>query len=94
QASTISLVIMAVTGDISTVSVLAGSLPTLLTETYYSREFEREADEYSHEYLINSGISPIHFTNILNRMSDSSKGLGFPSTHPSVDERLKMFSKK
>ena len=94
QASTISLVIMAVTGDISTVSVLAGSLPTLLTETYYSREFEREADEYSYEHLTNSGISPIHFTNILNRMSDSSKGLGFPSTHPSVDERLKMFSKK
>ena len=91
QGSTVSLVIMAVTGDISTVAVLAGSLPTLLTETYYSREFEREADEYSYEYLTNNGISPVHFTNILDRMSNSAKGIGFLSTHPSVDERLQMF---
>jgi|TARA_Y100000294_G_C8559361_1_gene338481 Zn-dependent protease with chaperone function len=94
QASTISLVIMAVTGDISTVAVMAGSLPTLLTETYYSREFEREADEYSYEYLTNNGISPVHFTNIFNRMSNSEKGVGFLSTHPSVDERLEMFSRE
>ena len=94
QSSTISLVIMAVTGDISTVSVLAGSLPTLLTETYHSREFEREADKYSYEYLKHNGISPIHFTNILDRMSSSGKGIGFLSTHPSVNERLEMFSQE
>ena len=93
QGSTVALVMMAVTGDISTVSVLAGSLPTLLTETYYSREFEREADEYSYEYLTNNGISPIHFANILDRMSDSGKGIGFLSTHPSVNERLQMFQR-
>ena len=92
QGSTAALVMMAVTGDISTISVLAGSLPTLLTETYYSREFEREADAYSYEYLTNNGISPIHFANILDRISGSGRGIGFLSTHPSVDERLKMFS--
>ena len=92
QGSTVALVMMAVTGDISTVSVLAGSLPTLLTETYYSREFEREADEHCYEYLTNKGISPIHFANILDRISNSGKQIGFLSTHPSVDERLKMFS--
>jgi Zn-dependent protease with chaperone function len=94
QASTISLVIMAVTGDMSAVSVLAGSLPTLLTETYYSREFEREADEYAYEYLTNNGISPVHFTNILDRMSNSEKVVGFLSTHPTAKERLEMFSRK
>jgi len=93
QGSTAALVMMAVTGDISTISVLAGSLPTLLTETYYSREFEREADAYSYEYLANNGISPIHFANILDRISGSGRGIGFLSTHPSVDERLQMFSK-
>jgi Zn-dependent protease with chaperone function len=92
QGSTAALVMMAVTGDISTISVLAGSLPTLLTETYYSREFEREADAYSYEYLTNNGISPIHFANILDRISGSGRGIGFLSTHPSVDERLQMFS--
>ena len=92
QGSTVALVMMAVTGDISMISVLAGSLPTLLTETYYSREFEREADAYSYEYLTNNGILPIHFVNILGRISGSGRGVGFLSTHPSVDERLQMFS--
>jgi Zn-dependent protease with chaperone function len=92
QGSTVALVMMAVTGDISMISVLAGSLPTLLTETYYSREFEREADAYSYEYLTNNGILPIHFANILDRISGSGRGVGFLSTHPSVDERLQMFS--
>jgi len=92
QGSTVALVMMAVTGDISTISVLAGSLPTLLTETYYSREFEREADAYSYEYLTNNGISPIHFANIIGRISGQDRGSGFLSTHPSLDERLRIFS--
>jgi len=94
QSSTVALVIMAVTGDISTVSVLAGSLPTILTETYYSREFEREADEYSYEYLTKNGISPTHFANILGRIADSGTEIGFLSTHPSIDQRVLMFSEQ
>ena len=92
QGSAVALVIMAVTGDISTVSALASSLPTLLTEAHYSRAFEREADVYAHAYLINNGIAPIHFANILERISDSESGAGFLSSHPSVEERMQMFS--
>ena len=92
QGSAIAVIMMAVTGDISTATMLAGSLPTLLTETYYSREFEREADRYAYEHLTSKGIPPIHFANILIRISDSGKNIGFLSSHPSPEERLRMFS--
>ena len=92
QGSTIALLIMAITGDVSTVSALASSLPTLITETYYSREFEREADRYCYEQLVANGIPPIHFANILDRISGLEQPIGFLSTHPSEQERKRLFS--
>jgi len=92
QNSTVGLLIMAVTGDLSAVSALAASLPTLLVDTHYSREFEREADRYAYQYLIANDISPVHFNNIIQRITEGESGGGFLSTHPSVDERILMFS--
>ena len=93
QGSTIALIMMAVTGDISAVAAMSGALPVLLTETYYSREFEREADQYAYDHLHARGISPQHFVRILERIAGSGETIGFLSTHPSVDERLQIFSR-
>ena len=92
NGSVIFLLIMAITGDVSTVSALASSLPTLIAETYYSREFEREADRYCYEHLVANGIPPIHFANILDRISGLEQPIGFLSTHPSEQERKTLFS--
>ena len=93
QGSTIALVMMAVTGDISAVAAMSGALPVMLTETYYSREFEREADQYAYDYLSARGISGKHFVRILDRIAGSGATVGFLSTHPSVDERVQTFSR-
>ncbi|MDC0206413.1 M48 family metallopeptidase [Nitrospinae bacterium] len=92
QDKTVALVIMAVTGDLSMISGLVNSLPNNLTEKYYSREFELEADRYAYEYLTNNNISTIHFANIMRRISGSDSESSFLATHPSTDERLRIFS--
>lgn len=91
QVSTVGLLIMAITGDLSTISALSASLPTILVETHYSREFEREADQYAYDYLVQNDISPVHFRNIIQRITEGEESGGFLSTHPSVAERSSMF---
>ena len=92
QSSTVALLIMAITGDVSSAAALAGALPTLLVESHYSREFEKEADRVAYDYAISRGISPRHFINLLDRLSDTDGDLGFLSTHPSVQDRSQIFS--
>ncbi len=92
QSSTVALLIMAITGDVSSAAVLAGALPTLLVESHYSREFEKEADQFAYDYAMARGISPRHFINLLDRLSDTDGDLGFLSTHPSVQDRSQIFS--
>ncbi len=97
QNSTVGLLIMALTGDVSTASALAASLPTLLVEMHYSREFEREADAYALAYLRQMGINPAVFTAILGRIvqdageGDAENRGGFLSTHPGLEERAQSF---
>jgi Zn-dependent protease with chaperone function len=92
QSSTVALLIMAITGDVSSAAALAGALPTVLVESHYSREFEKEADRVAYDYAISRGISPRHFINLLDRLSDADGDLGFLSTHPSVEDRSQIFS--
>jgi Zn-dependent protease with chaperone function len=92
QSSTVALLIMAITGDVSSAAALAGALPTVLVESHYSREFEKEADRVAYDYAISQGISPRHFINLLDRLSDTDSDFGFLSTHPSVQDRSQIFS--
>ena len=66
--------------------------PTLLVETKYSREFEREADRYAIAYLKKQGIPLKHFKNLMRRLKKVSGGaakkMGFLSTHPPTKERI------
>lgn len=91
QGSVLLVLITFITGDISSVVTLASSIPIFLTETYYSREFEREADQYVLDYLTDNKISPSHFTNILERISPEEENFNFLSSHPTTDSRTKMF---
>lgn len=99
QGSVVALLIVAVTGDAFSSSSLAASLPTLLVELQYSQAFEREADQYSYDYLIKNNIKTAHFSNLMARIQDKEANAGgdkesmrnFFSTHPSTDERITKF---
>lgn len=95
QDSTVVLVIAAVTGDIASITSLAATIPVVLVEAKYSRDFEREADDYSLQYLRTNDISPRHFADILQRMEQSaparSEVPGYLSTHPATEERVQRF---
>jgi Zn-dependent protease with chaperone function len=105
QDSLLSFIFMAVTGDASGISEIFLGLPVVLTELAYSREFEKEADRYSLDYLQANHIAPSRFADILRRIntvdkarnktknSDGTTGWSsYLSTHPNIDERIKLFS--
>ncbi len=95
QNSAVALVIASVTGDIFSVTATAATVPTILIQTKFSREFETEADRFSRDYLDRHGISPERFTDIMRRLheqsGDESDEFGFLSTHPLLKDRLQTF---
>lgn len=101
QASTLGLVAMAVTGDVSSVSSAVAAIPVLLTQLGYSRAFEHEADRYGAELLARHGIDTSHLGVMLSRLENSRDCVrhgdcespaggwqDYLSTHPPTAERL------
>ena len=91
QDSATLLFVAAVTGDLSSIASLAGALPAMLLQAKYSRDFEREADDFALEYMKRHGIAPESFAAILLRMERRRGGAGsapdYLSTHPATRER-------
>ncbi|MCW8958384.1 MAG: M48 family metallopeptidase [Gammaproteobacteria bacterium] len=102
QNSVLSLFITYTTGDASSLVV---ALPMMLVQLGYSRDFEREADRYAHDYMLENGIALEHFAHILSRIEVShrerreemkrrgerAKVFEYLSTHPDTGERVKLF---
>lgn len=93
QNSISGLLIAAITGDIMSTSSFAATLPTILVQARFSRQFETEADEVAIRYLRARGISTAHFANILARLARSHHEKegdmsDYLSTHPSTVERI------
>lgn len=100
--SVLTLFVTYATGDVSSAAV---ALPMLLVQLGYSRKFERDADRYAYEYLLNHSIEPEHFASILTRIDQehqlrseqaeqkgkSVKIFEYLSTHPDTEERVKLF---
>lgn len=100
QDSLLAFAIRAVTGDVSGTSELFLGLPVVLTELAYSREFEREADQYALRYLRSQGVAPRHFAHLMRRLQGQKQPDGldlqgrwsnYLSTHPATEERLLEF---
>ncbi|MGH8661998.1 MAG: M48 family metalloprotease, partial [Burkholderiales bacterium] len=91
ESSATALIIAGITGDIASTTSLAAAAPTLLLQTKYSREHEREADAYAIAMLRKSGIEPRHFAAILRRLEGEAPRRGglpaFLSSHPPTEER-------
>jgi TonB family protein len=93
RSSTSLLVVSTVTGDLSTLTTFAGTIPFLLLQRGYSREFEAEADAYALDLLRRANIDPRHFRSILRKLDASrpkqGNDLTYLSTHPGTEARVK-----
>ena len=103
QSSSLGLVIMVVTGDVSSVSTSISAIPVVLTELGYSRAFEYEADHYAAQALAAQHIPTSRLTALLERLQRASgcttpgeacpdaspdgRWASYLSTHPTTAER-------
>lgn len=91
ESSATALIIAAVTGDVASATALAAAAPTVLLQLKYSRDSEREADQYAIDMMRKAGFDPRHLTALLGRIEPPRRVRrfvpGFLSSHPSTDER-------
>jgi Zn-dependent protease with chaperone function len=90
QNSGTALVLLAISGDLGSMWSVANA-PAVLLQSRYSREFEREADDFALAYLRGRGIPPDALANLLLRIEQQPGAAELPtylSTHPSTRERI------
>jgi Zn-dependent protease with chaperone function len=96
QNSATVLLVATLTGDITSVTTLAATMPTVLIDAKYSRDFEREADDAAVAYLKGKGIPVRVYAEILARLDaehgkerDSAPRFGeLFDNHPLMMERV------
>ena len=94
QNSAIAVLISTITGDPFSTSSLVVALPTILANANYSREFEREADDYAYQYLTANEMPLDSFAIILEKItaSESEQGVeNYLSSHPLTRDRTRRF---
>ena len=95
QSSAVLVIISLVVGDIGTSAGLLATLPTLLLESKYSRNFETEADHFAFEYMQAQAIDTQHFANIMRRLTADSEAeeseFQYIASHPQTVERIRAF---
>jgi Zn-dependent protease with chaperone function len=86
QSSLIGAATATLFGDVS--STLA-ALPTLLLDLRYSRDAEREADDFAARMLQANGMPPSKLGLVFQKLDDGESKLPpYLSTHPSASERM------
>ena len=93
QGSIVGVVVAWYIGDVSNV---AAGLPTLLLEAGYSRDHEREADDYAAALFRYNGLPPSRLADMLEKLEaahggrpDDPKGaMDYLSSHPASRERM------
>lgn len=98
EDSMLAALVFGITGDTSSFAQTAAALPVLLISSGYSRDFEREADDYALELMDDQGIATQRFADILGRLEHERDAQdmpfevpGFLSSHPLTDERIQQF---
>jgi len=102
QTSALLLGVVALTGDITSLSTIFFAIPALLLNSNYSRNMEIESDDYSLVYMLEHNVDPIAFSNILSKLIDSHQDnkddsvsveqkSDYWASHPPSDERIERF---
>ncbi|MCL1979794.1 MAG: M48 family metallopeptidase [Proteobacteria bacterium] len=106
QQSALAAVIVAVTGDASSVASLVSAAPAFLVEAGYSRQFEDEADGFAVARMREADLDPAHYARILTRLEEAKGGKtgekgasrsrlnDYLSTHPATAERINQMKKQ
>jgi Zn-dependent protease with chaperone function len=101
QSSAAGLIVATLTGDLVSITSLAATLPTVLVDASFSRDFEREADDAAIAWMQSAGVSPRCYAEILGRLQaqlDVRHGetvgnkhpeRNYLSTHPDTGERVR-----
>ena len=96
QDSASAVIIASLTGDLSNITALSASIPTLLMQAKYSRDFEREADDFAFDYMESHDLDADALSDLLMRI-DASNATGAASgeaaswfsSHPRNSERTR-----
>lgn len=96
QNSATALLVATLTGDITSATSLAATMPTALIDAKYSRDFEREADDDAVAYLKEKKIPVKVYAEMLARLDaahwkerDAGRQVGdFLDSHPQTLERV------
>ena len=93
QASLVGMLVAAWVGDVGT---FASALPAFVLEARYSRDFEREADDYAARVLAANGLGTRPLAALLARLEASHGGpqprggiARYLSSHPATAERIR-----
>jgi Zn-dependent protease with chaperone function len=86
QTSAVGAVTAVLFGDVS--SLVAG-IPTMMLYMKYSRDAEREADDYAVAMLKANGISPMALASAFKKLGQQTdQSSSYLSSHPSSEERI------
>lgn len=86
QTSTVGAVTTLLFGDISAV---VANLPTVVLDMKYSRDAEREADDYAIAMLKENGISLAKFALVFEKLEEKAGNPApYLSSHPASEERI------
>jgi Zn-dependent protease with chaperone function len=91
QGSASALLMVGIFGDASAASSLTAVAPTVLVSSAYSRDFERQADEFAFHWMTVHGVSPRHLGDLLARLGKEKPGEagGYLASHPELEERIR-----
>lgn len=82
QSSLTAMAAMAIYGDVTAVSGLAASAPTILAHTGYSRDHERESDVFAYALLKKIGRSPRAFASAMRALERAHRLSSRAARHP------------
>lgn len=96
QNSATALLVATLTGDVTSISSFAATMPTALIDAKFSRDFEREADDAAIAYLKGKRVPVKVYAEVLARLDAShwkerekGKRFGdFLDSHPETLERV------
>jgi Zn-dependent protease with chaperone function len=96
QSSASTLILAGVFGDVSGAAPLTAAAPAIVVNAAYSRDFERQADDFAFQWMARHRISPAHLGDLLERLRDSHGGdsAGFLASHPDIAERVRAAHRK
>ena len=91
QNSATALLMLGLLGDVNSASSLAAGVPTLLIDASYSRDLEREADDYAVQWMRRHDVPPERLGELLARVVANHGGElpAWLSSHPGLAERVK-----